>query len=219
MPARSSGGVTATWLRRSVRPLTSVEAFAPGRAPPRVATRARGAREYNPAHSSPRFARSLPLSSKEDDMIRRTLISPLLSPSSRRSPARRSRRSDHLGVPRHARADVVRPGGDGGHHHAVHVPLRDARRAREVDARPAAWRRAWRSRGRSRPTASTYEFVLRKGVQVPQRRSRDRRGREVLLRALSWRRLRPVQGPRPRASTWSTRIGSASASSSRGPTS
>ena len=32
-----------------------------------------------------------------------------------------------------------------------------------------------------------YEFVLRQGVEVPQRRSRHRRRREVLLRALSRR--------------------------------
>ena len=34
------------------------------------------------------------------------------------------------------------------------------------------------------PDGLVYEFVLRKGVRVPQRRAGDRRGREVLVRAL-----------------------------------
>ena len=38
------------------------------------------------------------------------------------------------------------------------------------------------------PDGLSYEFVLRKGVHVPQRRAGDGRGREVLLRALSRRR-------------------------------
>ena len=57
-------------------------------------------------------------------------------------------------------------------------------------------RRAWPSRGRVARTALTYEFVLRKGVQVPQRRPGHRRGREVLLRALQGRGGQAPQGRR-----------------------
>ena len=54
-------------------------------------------------------------------------------------------------------------------------------------------RRGWRSRGRRRRTALVYEFVLR-NAQVPQRRAGDRRGREVLVRALQGRLLPDPQG-------------------------
>ena len=77
----------------------------------------------------------------------------------------------HLGRAHLAGPDVVRPRGDARHHHAVHGPLRAARRAGEADARATPWRRAWPSRGRSRKDGLVYEFVLRKGVQVPQRRA------------------------------------------------
>ena len=67
--------------------------------------------------------------------------------------------------PRLARADVVRPGRDRRDHHAVHGPLRAARRAGEADAGQRAWRRAWPSRGRVSQDGLVYEFVLRKGAR------------------------------------------------------
>ena len=48
------------------------------------------------------------------------------------------------------------------------------------------------------PDGLVYEFVLRKGAQVPQRRPRHRRGREVLVRALSRRLREDAQGARRR---------------------
>jgi peptide/nickel transport system substrate-binding protein len=45
------------------------------------------------------------------------------------------------------------------------------------------------------PDGLAYEFVLRKNVRFPHRRPPHRRGREVLVRALSWRR-RPAASRR-----------------------
>ena len=63
----------------------------------------------------------------------------------------------------------------------------------------------------------TYEFVLRDGRQVPQRRAGHRRGRQVLVRALSRRRRTTDEGNGWRRSRRPIRSMSASSSRSRGP--
>ena len=98
-----------------------------------------------------------------------------------------------MGRARHARSHVVRSGRDQRDHHAVHVPLRAPRRAREADAgqpdgaepRGVLDRRSGRPQLRVRPAPRR---------EVPQRRSAHRRGREVLPGAISRRRRRALQG-------------------------
>ena len=57
------------------------------------------------------------------------------------------------------------PGRGARDHHPIHALLRAPRRPREAHAGPAHGARAWRSPGARRPTASSYEFILRKGVK------------------------------------------------------
>ena len=90
-----------------------------------------------------------------------------------------------LGRAHLAGADLVRPGRDARHHHPLHDDVRAARRGGEADAGQRAWRRASPKSWTASEDALTYDFVLRKGVEVPQRRPGDRRGRQVLVRALS----------------------------------
>ena len=70
-----------------------------------------------------------------------------------------------LGRARLAGADLVRPGRDAGHHHAVHGAVRAARRHGEADAGQPDRAEPRRSRGRCRDDGLIYEFVLRKGVK------------------------------------------------------
>jgi hypothetical protein len=109
----------------------------------------------------------------------------------------RTRGPDDVGRSRLARPHLVRPRRDGGDRHAVHVPLRPARRPREADAgQPAGAvpgrvveRLARRTDLRVRPA---------QGRAVSQRRPADGRGRQVLLRAVSGGFVRGLQGARRR---------------------
>ena len=124
------------------------------------------------------------------------------------------RRPAHLGRSRDARSHVARSGGDAGDHHAVHDHVRPPRRHGEGDARQSP--RA-EPRGILESVARRADLRVRpaQGRPVPQRRPRDRRGREVLLRALSGRRREDAQGAAwPR---WRRPIPAASASGSRSP--
>ncbi len=102
-------------------------------------------------------------------------------------------RSHHLGF------SVARSGGDGGHHHPVHVPLRASRRAREADAGRVEHAEPRRV---VEPIERRTDVRVRpaQGRQVPQRGSGDGGGREVLLRALPRRRRQASQGPSARGS-------------------
>ena len=98
-----------------------------------------------------------------------------------------------LGRARLAGADLVRPGRDLGDHHAVHGALRTARRAGKADAGKAAGaepRRILVGVG-GRPQLRVRAAP---GRHVPQRRSGHRRGRQVLVRALSRRLARHDEG-------------------------
>ena len=90
----------------------------------------------------------------------------------------------------HAGADLFEPAETPGLDHAVHVPLRAARRAGEADARQRHGAEPGRVVERCRTDGLVYEFVLRQGREVPQRRARHRRRREVLVRALPGHRRR-----------------------------
>ncbi len=97
-----------------------------------------------------------------------------------------------MGGPHHPGSDLVRPRGDPGHHHPVHGPVRAARRPREADAGqadgPLPGRVLDRVQGRARVRVRPPEER-----PLPQRRGDDRRGREVLLRALPGRERHPAQ--------------------------
>ena len=67
-----------------------------------------------------------------------------------------------------------------------------------------AWRRASPSRGRPRRTGSPTSSSCARASTIPQRRCRDRRGREVLLRAVQGRGGDHAEGARGRASRSST---------------
>ena len=107
---------------------------------------------------------------------------------------RRPGRTAHLGRAHLARPAVVRPGRDAGHDHAVHGDVRAARRHGEADAGQPA-----RAEPRRVVDGVARRPHLRvrpaQGRQVPQRRARHRRGREVLLRALSRHLGQGDQGP------------------------
>ena len=112
----------------------------------------------------------------------------------RRSAGRRpAERHRDRGRPRHPRHPLARPRGDRRGDHAVHDLLRAPRRAREADASepecPEPRRVVDHVEGRPHVGVRAAE-----GHQVPQRRSGHRRGREVLLRALSRRGRAPPQG-------------------------
>src|SRR6185437_4032412 len=81
-------------------------------------------------------------------------------------------------------ANLVRSGRDAGHHHAVHVDVRDARRDGEADAwRPAyAVPRGILVRSGRRPL---LRIRAARGDKISQRRSDNSRRCEVLVRALS----------------------------------
>ena len=116
-----------------------------------------------------------------------------VSRRSRRRPpgaARRRRRTGgpaHLGRAHHAGPDVLRSRGDARSRHAVHDPLRAARRAGEADAgqarRAVAGRVVDRVEGRAGLRVRPAH-----GREVPQRRAGHAGGREVLVRALPRRR-------------------------------
>ena len=118
----------------------------------------------------------------------------LLSPGSARPRRRRgrSRRPAHVGGARRPRAHLVRSRRDDRDHHALHVPLCAPRRAREADARQPDGAEPGRvlDRVAGRPQLRVRPAPRR---EVPQRRSPDRRGRQVLARALSRGRLRPFK--------------------------
>ena len=88
-----------------------------------------------------------------------------------------------MGRSLHAGADALRARRDAGPRHAVHGPLRAPRRAREADAGQdhgaEPGRVVERVAGRARLRVRAAQ-----GGEVPQRRARHRRGREVLVRAL-----------------------------------
>ena len=93
-------------------------------------------------------------------------------------------RPAHMGRAHHAGADLVRPGRDARHDHALHGALRAPRRHGEAHADGSRRRRAWRSRGPWPRTGSrTSSSCARTPASTTARRS-PREGREVLLRAL-----------------------------------
>ena len=120
----------------------------------------------------------------------------------------RRRRHDDLGRPRVAHARLLRSRGRDGDRVAADGLLRRARRARAPHAghadgqcpRPIVVDEQGRARLRVRAAP---------GRQVPQRRRHDRRGREVLVRALSRRERGRCSSRRSPPSRSRTRRGSA----------
>jgi len=79
-------------------------------------------------------------------------------------PRRLRRKVRDVGCAHHLGVALARPAGDRRHHHAVHVPLRAARRGREADA--GGWNTPSLAESWSQSKDGlTYEFVLRKGVK------------------------------------------------------
>ena len=121
-----------------------------------------------------------------------------------------------LGRSHLARPDLVRPRGDARDRHAVHGALRAARRDGEADAgqrhgaEPGRVVEPVQGRPRLRVRASP-------GREIPQRRPRHRRRREVLLRALSGRSVEGDEGQSRRGRGRGRAVGCASGSRSRGP--
>ena len=129
---------------------------------------------------------------------------PVADPGCRPRPARRRSRPgargrpesepDDVGRPRLDRPDVVRSRRAHRHHHDHEGALRAARRHGEADARQChgAVAGGVLVHGQGRP-----ELRVRaaQGRRLPQRRSLDRGGREVQLRALPRRRRQAPEGP------------------------
>ena len=116
-------------------------------------------------------------------------------------------------------ADPLRARRDAGPHHALHGPLRAPRRPREADAR---------ARAMAPEPGRVVEHVARRarlrvraaqGVDVPQRRARHGRGRQVLVRAVPRHLGEGAQGAGWPRSRLRIPAASGSGSSSRGRTS
>jgi len=102
----------------------------------------------------------------------------------RRTRCRRARRPGDLGRPHLARSDVVRSSRNPRDRHAVHGALRTPRRDAEGAARQPAGAGARRVVDRI-PRWAHVRVRPAPRREVPQRRAGHRRGRQVLVRALS----------------------------------
>ena len=108
------------------------------------------------------------------------LMSVASAPGARR---RGACRSDDLGPSLQPRADPLRARRDTGPHHALHDPLRAPRRPREADAREDHGAQPGRVVDRvARRTRLRVRAA--QGGDVPQRRARHGRRRQVLVRAV-----------------------------------